>query len=118
MRELSLGASHALHQTGFIELDHWLGHVKVDGAAFDALAVENLCECFHALEFTHQRSVLLTHAVVAIEDCLHFVVSHAGGGANYSFVKLVAYSLTCMIKFHDAGEHHALDLRTQAAEIS
>ena len=30
MGEIAFGARNGLHQSEFIELDHWLGHIKID----------------------------------------------------------------------------------------
>ena len=50
MREVALGACDGLHQTEFIELDHWLGEVEVDGSAALALTVQDLRQIAHQLE--------------------------------------------------------------------
>ena len=117
MRELSFRARDALHQPSFIELNDGLRHIEVDGATFYTFAVQNFCEHLHALELMNQRSILLPNGMVAVQDCLHLVVSHPRRRADYAFVNLVAADLAGMIDFHHAGEHQPVNMRAQTAKI-
>ena len=54
MRDVALRAGDALHQSEFVELDHRLGQIEIDGAAALALAVQDQRQIAHPLEPGHQ----------------------------------------------------------------
>jgi len=50
VRDVSFGASNSGHLAFHIEHDVRLGHIKIDGASFGALAVQDKCKLSHQLE--------------------------------------------------------------------
>ena len=117
MRDVALRAGDALHQSEFVELDHRLGQIEIDGAAALALAVQDQGQVAHPLEPGHQLAVALARAGVAFEHQVHVGVGHALGGTNHAFAQFVAENFALMIDLHDARHHQAVHLRTQAADI-
>ncbi len=85
VRDITLGASDALHQSVLVEFDDRFGQIKVDGAAALAFAVEDEGEVAHHLERAHQGGVAPAQPNVAIQDSAYIRVSHAFCGANDAF---------------------------------
>ena len=93
------------------------GRVEVDGAAAHALAVEDHRQLAHQLEDVDQPVVVLAQRGIAFEDEIDVGVGHALGGADDALAERVADDLALMIDLHHAGQHHAIDLRAQAAHV-
>ena len=101
-----------------VELDDGFGQVEVDRSAAVALAVENLREVAHEFEMSRpaERSGARCDCV-AFEHGVDCGVGHALSGADHAFAQIVADDFALVIDFHDAGEHEAVDVRTQAANV-
>ena len=52
-------ARHAGHGAALVELDQRLGQIEIDGAAADALAIEDQGQFLHQLEALDQRRIAL-----------------------------------------------------------
>ena len=107
----------ALHQPVLVELDHRLRQIEINGAAAHALAVQNHRQLAHQLEEVHQPVVSLAQRGVAFEDEVHVGVGHALGRADDALVQRVAEDLALVVDLHHAGQHQAIDLRAQAAQV-
>src|SRR6185437_105692 len=52
------------------------------------------------------------------DDSVHVGISHALGGADHAFRQLVKSDFSVRVNFHDAAQHQAFNVRTQAANVS
>ena len=115
--DVALRARDAGHQAVLVELDHRLGQIEVDGAAAHALAVEDQRQLAHQLEDVDQPAVVLAQRGIAFEDEVDVGIGHALGGADDALAQRVADDLALVVDLHHARQHHAIDLRTQAAHV-
>src|SRR5579872_1996242 len=117
VRDVALGARDGAHQSEFFELDDGLRQIEVDRSAALAFAVEDLLQIAHELEHRDQRGIAGELGFVAFEDGVDRGVGHALGGANHALAQVVLDDLTAVVDLHDAGEHEAVELRAQAADV-
>ena len=117
MRDVALGAGDALHQTEFVELNHRFGQVEVNRTSALALAIQDHRQGAHVLEVFDLRGVPGARGLVALDHGIHGRVGHSFSGTDHAFVDLVADNLTLVIDFHGAGEHQAVHLWTQTANV-
>ena len=117
MGDVALRAGDALHHSEFVELDDWFGEIEIDRSAAFAFAVQDHGEIAHAFEVLDLSCVFATRCGVAFDDGIHGGVSHAISGADHAFVDFVAGDLALVVNLHGAGEHEAVDLRAQAANV-
>ena len=115
---VALRASHALHQTLLIKLDHRLGQIKVNRSAPHPLAIQDLRQLAHQLKGRDQRLVALPHSSIALENQVHIGVSHALRRADHSRHQLIAHHLALVVNFHDAAQHQAINFGPQIADVS
>ena len=115
--DVALGAGDGLHQSEVVEFDDGLGQIEVDRSAALALAIENLLQVAHEFEVFQERGVTLALGVVTCEYGVDGGVGHALGGANHALAQIVVDDLAAVIDLHDAGEHEAIELRAQAADV-
>ena len=73
--------------------------------------------CFMRSKLGHQRGVAGARFGVALEDCVHFGVGHARGGADDAFDDFEALDAAGGVELHDATEHEAVFVRAQAADV-
>ena len=106
-----------LHQAEFVEFDDGLGEIEVDRSAALALAVENLLQFAHQFERRDQRGVAVALRFVTFDDRVDRGVGHAFGGTDHAFAEFVADDLAAVVDFHDAGEHEAVEVRAEAADV-
>src|SRR5262249_20258620 len=117
MRPVPFRGRDTLHQAKIIELYDRLGQVEVDGSAFDPFAVEDLRQLVHQIEVAGQRGELVACRSVALDHGIDVRVGHALCRADYALRQLVAHDLALGVDLHHAGEHQAVDLGAQAADI-
>src|SRR5262249_48320027 len=117
VRPVSLRGSNALHQPKVIELDHRLRQVEIDGPALDPFAVENLRQLVHQIEIARQRGKLAACRPVTLDDGIDVRVGHALRRADYPFPQVISHHLALGVDLHHAGEHQAVDLGAEAADV-
>ena len=117
VRDVALGTGNTFHQSKFVEFDHGLGQIEVDGAAPLALAIQNEGEVAHHLESPNQAGVALACGSIAFEHRVDVGVGHALGGTDDAFAQLIFQNLSPVVDLHDAGKHEPVHVRAQAADI-
>src|ERR1019366_7699657 len=115
--DIALRAGDALHHSEFVELNHRFGEIEIDRSAAFALAVQDHREIAHAFEVLDLSSVFEARGGVRFNDGVHGGVGHAVRGTNHAFVDFVGYDFAVVVDLHGAGEHQAVDLWAQAANV-
>src|SRR6185437_761311 len=107
-----------LHEAELVKFNHRLGQVEVNGAAFGALAVEDLGKLIHQLKVDDHVWILAAQDGVAFNDGVHVCVRHAVSGADDAFSKVIADDFSLAVKLHDAGEDETVKVGAERANIS
>src|SRR5580698_11193100 len=90
MGDVALRARDALHQSEFVEFDHWLRQVEVDRPAALALAVQDQSKIAHEFERWDKRCVTLARRRIAFDYRIDRSVSHALDRTDDSFAQFIA----------------------------
>src|ERR1035437_8957316 len=115
--DIARRARDAGHGAQFVELDERFRQVEIDGAAAHALLVEHQRQLLHQLEARHQRLVALAHNGVAFEQQVDVGVGHALGATHHAGGELLAHHLAMMIDLHQRGEHQAIHVGDERAQV-
>src|ERR1019366_2140811 len=115
--DIALRARDALHHSEFVKLNHRFGEIEIDRSAAFALAVQDHRQIAHAFEVLDLSSVFAARGGVRFNDGVHGGVGHAIGGTNHAFVDFVGDDFALVVDLHGAGEHQAVDLRAETANV-
>src|SRR5579864_5561454 len=118
VRDVALGAGHALHQSEFVEFDDGLRQIEIDRSPPLALAVEDHLQLAHQFEVWNEGGVTGLERLIAFQHGIHRRIGHALGGTDDPRTNFVSDNFPTIVDFHDAGHDQAIDLRAQAADIS
>src|SRR5262249_2785414 len=100
-----------------VEFDDRFGQVKVDAAALDPLAIQNLRQLIHKVKVRRQPAEFAAKRGIAFDDGVDVGVSHALRGADHAFVEVVDGDVALWMDLHDTGEDQAFNLGPQAADV-
>ncbi len=117
VRDITLRARNALHQSRLVKLDHRFRQIEIDGSPPLALTLQNQSQIPHQLEAGDQRRVALAQSRVAFEHGIHRGIRHALSRADHALTQLIAHDFTAMIDLHHARHHQSFHLRTQTANV-
>ena len=117
MGEVAGRAGDAGHLAPLVEFDQGLGEVEVDGAALDALAVEDLGQVAHVLDASGEVAEALALGGVAFQEEVYGGVGEALRAADDAASELLGDDVAVVVDFEQGGEHQAVHLGLERADF-
>ena len=117
VRDVSLRARHALHQSVFVELDYRLGQVEVDRPAPHAFAIQDQRQVAHQLEPVNILVIMLPQPRIAFENEFDVCVGHAFRRANHAFIERVTHDFAVRVDLHYARQYKPVHVGPQTAQV-
>ena len=117
MRDVARRAGDAGHFAEFVELEQRLGQIEIDGAAADALAVQDQRQFLHPLEALDQLLIALQQRRIAFEHAVDRGVGHPLGAADDAAGEFLRHHVALRVDLQQRREHQPVLVRPQRALI-